>query len=82
VPLDDVDEVIALPSEPVIERIALEQAIATLPLSLRQVFVLFEIERYTHAEIAALLEIRRGTSEVRLYRAIRRLRTCLGDSSK
>lgn len=55
-------------------REALERALATLPDALRSVFVLKEVEGYSHAEIAELLGIRRGTSEVRLLRAIRRLR--------
>lgn len=55
-------------------RQALERALATLPDGLRTVFVLKEVEGYSHTEIADLLGIRRGTSEVRLLRAIRRLR--------
>ena len=55
-------------------RQALERALTTLPGTLRSVFVLKEVEGYSHAEIAELLGIRRGTSEVRLLRAIRRLR--------
>jgi RNA polymerase sigma factor (sigma-70 family) len=41
---------------------------------MRAVFVLREVEGYSHTEIAQLLGIRRGTSEVRLLRGIRRLR--------
>lgn len=55
-------------------RQALERALTTLPDALRSVFVLKEVEGYSHSEIAELLGIRRGTSEVRLLRAIRRLR--------
>lgn len=61
------------------ERLALVDAIAALPDSLRVVFVLREVEGYSHAEIAALLGIRRNTSEVRHHRAIRQLRTLMGD---
>ena len=57
-----------------IDRTALEGALRALPDKLRVVFVLREIEGYTHAEIAELLGIRRGTSEVRLHRAMRALR--------
>jgi RNA polymerase sigma-70 factor (ECF subfamily) len=60
-------------------REALERALATLPDALRSVFVLKEVEGYSHSEIADLLGIRRGTSEVRLLRAIRRLRQELED---
>lgn len=60
-------------------RLTLEAAIAALPAVLRVVFVLRMIEQHTHEEIADMLGIKRGTSEVRLYRAIRLLRAQLGD---
>lgn len=66
------------PADVVLERLALERAIAALPASLRVVFVLREVEGYTHSEIAALLGITRASSEVRLFRAVRRLRGSLG----
>jgi RNA polymerase sigma-70 factor (ECF subfamily) len=57
---------------------ALEQAIAALPDGLRTVYVLRAVEECAHAEIAALLEISVGTSEVRFHRAVRALRAALG----
>jgi RNA polymerase sigma-70 factor (ECF subfamily) len=63
--------------EPLIERITLEAALAALPQSLRDVFLLYHVEHFSHTEIADLLGIRRGTAEVRLHRAVRRLRTLL-----
>lgn len=63
----------------VVERLTLEQAISSLPVDLRTVLVLRKVVGYTHAEIASLLGIRRGTSEVRLHRAIRALRAVLGE---
>lgn len=61
-------------------RLTLEWAINTLPDSLRIVFVLRMIEGHTHEEMAKMLGIKRGTSEVRLYRAIRLLRAQLGEN--
>jgi RNA polymerase sigma-70 factor, ECF subfamily len=58
----------------------LARAITALPVALRTVFVLREVEGYAHAEIAALLGIREGTSQVRHHRAVRLLRAALGDS--
>jgi RNA polymerase sigma factor (sigma-70 family) len=55
----------------------LEAAIAALPDSLRIVFVLRAVEDCSHAEIGRMLGIRTGTSEVRYWRAIRRLRRVL-----
>jgi len=50
------------------------KAIEALPQTLRAVFVLKEIEGYSHAEIASLLAISSANSEVRLHRAVRQLR--------
>lgn len=76
VALDEAAVVAASARDP--ERVvALEQALAALPEPLRLVYVLHEIEGYAHAEIAALLGIRTGTSHVRLHRALRRLRAAL-----
>jgi RNA polymerase sigma factor (sigma-70 family) len=61
-------------------RADLQRAVAGLPDSLRAVFVLKEVEGYTHAEIGALLGITPGASEVRLCRALRRLRERLEGS--
>lgn len=58
-------------------RITIESALARLSEPLRLVFVLKEVEGYSHAEIALMLGIREGTSEVRLHRATRALRTIL-----
>ena len=55
-------------------RIDLEQAIAELPNGAREVFVLFDIEGYGHAEIAALVGIAEGTSKAQLFRARQLLR--------
>jgi len=66
-------------ADSVLERIDLERAIASLPEPLRIVFVLSRVDQLSHDQIAGVLGIRRGTSEVRLHRAIRRLRKLLED---
>lgn len=47
----------------------LDLALDAMPLDLRAVFVLFEIEEMTLTEIAGVLEIPRGTAASRLRRA-------------
>ena len=54
--------------------IDLERAIAALPEGAREVFVLYDIEGYAHAEIAELVGIAEGTSKAQLFRARRLLR--------
>lgn len=50
-------------------RIAVEQAVGTLPAGAREVFVLHDMEGYRHEEIAGLLRIDPGTSRSQLHRA-------------
>jgi RNA polymerase sigma factor (sigma-70 family) len=54
--------------------IDLERAIAALPEGAREVFVLFDIEGYSHADIAHLTGIAEGTSKAQLFRARHLLR--------
>jgi len=61
------------------ERSTIADALAKLPAVLRTVFVLKEIEGYSHAEIAALAGISVANSEIRLHRARLRLRAMLGE---
>jgi RNA polymerase sigma-70 factor (ECF subfamily) len=53
---------------------AVREAMATLTPDDRAIVILKIVEGYDHREIAELLGIRRGTSEVRLHRALARLR--------
>lgn len=53
----------------VIDRLAMERALARLPQTLRTVFLLREVEGYAHDEIAELLGISAGASATRLSRA-------------
>lgn len=57
--------------------IDLESALMTLPPGARAVFVLHDIEGYSHAEIGTLLHIAEGTSKAHLFRARRLLRARL-----
>ncbi|MEP6620597.1 MAG: RNA polymerase sigma factor [bacterium] len=65
-----------------LQRLLLRDAVVRLPDDMRVVFVLKVAEGYSHAEIASLLGIRAGTSEVRLFRAIRLLRALLAESAE
>ena len=63
----------------VLDRIAVEDALAALSPTLRVVVVLKELEGYSHGEIASMLGISRRASEVRLHRATIELRRLLDD---
>lgn len=61
-------------------RISLHAAIDGLNDSQRPVFVLHDLEGFTHAEIATMLGIEEGTSKARLSRGRARLREVLVQS--
>lgn len=57
----------------------LRQALAELPERRRVAVVLFDVEGYSHAEIAAVLRIPEGTVRSEVFHARRRLRALLAD---
>jgi|SRR3989441_236683 len=67
----------------VAERRALSErlrgALAELPARRRMAVVLFDVEGYSHAEIAGILGIAEGTVRSEVFHARRRLRVLLGD---
>jgi RNA polymerase sigma-70 factor (ECF subfamily) len=58
-------------------RMALERAVATLTKHQRDVFLLYEVEGFHHAEIATMLEITETASKNTLFQAKRNLRQIL-----
>jgi RNA polymerase sigma-70 factor (ECF subfamily) len=66
----------AVADRPVL-RIAIEQALDSLPAGMRQVLVLHDIEGYTHEEIATFLGVTPGTSKSQLFKARARMRNVL-----
>ena len=77
-PLAVVDEAVAAASDRTVDRIAVRDALAEMPESNRLVFVLKDLEGYSHAEIADLLHISPAASRVRAYRAWRFLKDRVG----
>jgi RNA polymerase sigma-70 factor (ECF subfamily) len=62
---------------PVVDRIALDKAIAQLPPGYRKVFVLHDVEGHEHEEIARMLGRSVGTSKSQLHKARMKLRMLL-----
>src|SRR5262249_38357187 len=60
--------------------VIIRQAVDALPAEQRVILILKLVEGYSHEEIAGILGITRGASEVRLHRAMRRLRAEMEDS--
>jgi RNA polymerase sigma-70 factor (ECF subfamily) len=61
-------------------RLALETALQKLASRQRAVFLLAEVEGFTHREIGGILEIAEGTSKHDLFEAKRELRRLLRDA--
>lgn len=77
---DSMDEIATLPTpkpEQIIDRILLRKVLQEMPESLRVVFMLKEVEGYSHAEIGELLGISNGASAARLLRAWKFLRAAI-----
>ena len=64
-------------SVPALDRVRIDRALAELPPGYRVVFVLFDVEGYTHDEIALILGCSAGTSKSQLHKARTRLRALL-----
>jgi RNA polymerase sigma-70 factor, ECF subfamily len=58
-------------------RLALERALATLTQHQREVFLLYEVEGFRHAEIATMLEMTEAASKNALFQAKKNLRQML-----
>ncbi len=71
----------ATTAEPDLES-RLKDAIDRLPELYRTVFLMHDLEGYSHNEIATALDVAEGTSKARLSRARARLRDMLGDYAK
>src|SRR5215475_13545669 len=64
-------------SMPVLDRIALDNALQQLPPGYRTVFVLHDVEGHEHEEIAKMLGVAVGTSKSQLHKARMKLRKIL-----
>ena len=62
---------------PVVDKIAIENAIEQLPNGYRNVFVLHDVEGYEHEEVARILGCSVGTSKSQLHKARLKLRKIL-----
>ena len=62
-----------------VDRIALDRAINELPAGYRAVFVLHDVEGFTHGEIGSMLGIPEGTARSDLHHARTALRRLLKD---
>ena len=62
---------------PVVDKIALENAIKELPKGYKNVFILHDMEGFEHEEVARILGCSVGTSKSQLHKARLKLRKLL-----
>ncbi len=62
---------------PSADRMAIEDALDTLPNTLRVAFILKIIEGYSYEEVAEMLDIEKGAAKVRVHRARQQLQRYL-----
>ncbi len=62
--------------------VSVRSAIANLPINHRQVITLIDIESFSYAEVASILDIPQGTVMSRLNRARQSLKKILNESTK
>jgi RNA polymerase sigma-70 factor (ECF subfamily) len=65
----------------VVDRMAINRAVATLAPGYRNVFLLHDVHGYQHREIASMEECSLGNSKSQLHKARRALRSALGGPS-
>ena len=75
--IEDYQNVVITLSHEKIDSEYLEKAILSLPDGYRTVFLMLEIEGYTHKEVSEILGITEGTSKSQLFYAKKRLREML-----
>ena len=69
-----------LTSVPILDRLALDEAISKLPPGYRAAFILHDVEGLEHVEIAKILGCAVGTSKSQLHKARMKLRLLLRQS--
>ena len=68
---------ISRPATQLLDRVALDTALAKLPAGCRSVFLKFDVEGYNHEEIAGIIGCSVGNSKSQLHKARRKLRKLL-----
>ena len=63
-----------------LDRVALDAALAKLPFGCRSIFLKIDVEGYNHQEVAGLFGCSVGNSKSQLHKARRRLRKLLNSS--
>jgi RNA polymerase sigma-70 factor (ECF subfamily) len=78
VPLNDIEEVYGYEDESSLVRKYLERAVHLLPPKQKSIFLLHDVQGFTHAEIAGIMHLREGTIKSQLFKARMKLRESLG----
>ncbi|RJQ85945.1 MAG: RNA polymerase sigma factor [Desulfobacteraceae bacterium] len=77
VSLDEIENTICAEDVHSPMRQQLEEAVGTLPIKQKTVFLLHDVQGFTHAEIAGMTRLTEGTSKSQLFKARMKIRNYL-----
>ena len=77
--LNNIEEMYGHEDDNSFARKYLEQAICFLPPKQKSIFLLHDVQGFTHAEIAGIMKLREGTIKSQLFKARMKLREYLGE---
>ena len=77
VPTEEIEKVPIPNNNKISVKQDLEKAIKTLPSKQKMVFILHDVQGFTHMEIAKIMRLRQGTSKSQLFKARMKLRNYL-----
>lgn len=81
VPLNHLEEVYGHEDDSPLVRKYLERAVYRLPPKQKSVFLLHDVQGFTHGEIAGIMKTREGTIKSQLFKARMKLREYLGEQT-
>ena len=76
------EEEMHISNTPLYEHPDIESAISTLPVRMRECFVLFAVEGYPQEEIAKILDVKLGTVKAMTFQARKKIRAMLEESGE
>jgi len=80
--LDDIEELYGHEDDSPLVMKYLEQAVHLLPAKQKSIFLLHDVQGFTHGEIAGIMKLREGTIKSQLFKARMKLRETLGEQTQ
>lgn len=82
IPFDHMEDVCGHEEDNPHVRNDLERAVCLLPPKQKSIFLLHDVQGFTHSEIAGIMKVRQGTIKSQLFKARMKLRQYLGEQTQ